>query len=118
MRYIPLLLASLLTLGCGAASHSDPLRASSFSPPSITMLTPNSVPQNSVPFAMTIMGTNFGTDALVFWNGAPQHTISVTSTQVTVAVTETDLMFPGLVPVYVRTGGMNTNTVDFQVAIQ
>jgi hypothetical protein len=82
------------------------------------MLTPNSVPVNSVPFAMTITGTNFGADALVFWNGVAQHTISVTSTEITVAVTETDLMFAGAVPIYVRTAGMNSNTLDFQVAIQ
>jgi hypothetical protein len=29
-----------------------------------------------------------------------------------------DLMFWGQVPVYVRTGGMNSNTVDFSVAPQ
>ena len=120
MRYIGLLLASLLTLGCGIGSgnHDPHSVVSVFSPPSISMLTPNSVPVNSVPFTMTINGGNFGTDAVVFWNGTPQFTIFVTSKQLMANVTDTDLMFAGLVPIYVRTGALNSNTVDFDVAIQ
>jgi hypothetical protein len=120
MRYISLLLAGLLTLGCGMSSenHDPHSVGSGFFPPSITTLTPNSVPVNSVPFTMTIDGSNFGTDAVVFWNGTPQFTIFLTSKQLIANVTETDLMFAGLVPIYVRTGGLNSNTMDFNVAVQ
>jgi hypothetical protein len=31
---------------------------------------------------------------------------------------ETNLMFAGLVPVYVRTAGLNSNTVQFNVSFQ
>jgi hypothetical protein len=115
MRYIAFLLASLLTLGCGMGSGNHDPRSvvAVFSAPSITTLTPN-----SVPFTMTINGSNFGTDAVVFWNNTPQFTMFVTSKQLMANVTENDLMFWGLVPVYVRTGGMNSNTVDFNVAAQ
>ncbi len=124
MRYLGLLLATLFTLGCGTpglnhdpANH-DPLKVVVFSPPAITTLTPNSVPVNSVPFTMTVNGSNFGTDALVFWQGTPQSTFFVTSNQLLVKVTDTDLDFMGLVPIYVLTGGQNSNTVDFDVAAQ
>jgi len=119
MRYIGLLLVSLLTLGCamGPVNH-DPHSVVSFSPPAIETLTPDSVPVNSVPFTMTINGSNFTTDAVVFWNGTPQFTIFVTSKQLMANVTATDLLFAGLVPIYVRTGGLNSNTVDFNVAVQ
>jgi len=119
MRYVGLLLASLLTLGCGMGSgNHDPRSVVSFSPPSIATLTPDSVPVNSVPFTMTINGNNFGTDAVTFWNGTPQFTIFVTSKQLMVSLTDTDLMFAGLAHVYVRTGGQNSNTVDFDVSVQ
>jgi hypothetical protein len=121
MRYIALLLASLLTIGCGAgtgAGNHDPLRIGIFAPPAITTLTPDSVPVNSVPFSMTINGDNFGTDAVAFWNGVPQRTFLVTSKQLMVAVTDADLMFAGLAHVYVHSGGQNSNTVDFDVAVQ
>src|SRR5580700_2467324 len=120
MRYVSLVLASLLTIGCGngVKSSGDPFKAVVFSPPAITTLTPNSVPVNSVPFSMTINGSNFGTDATVFWQGTAQSTLFITQNQLLVRVTATDLMFTGAVPVYVRTSGQNSNTVDFEVTAQ
>ena len=121
MRYFSLLLVSLLTMGCGTPGlNHDPgnLRVDVLSAPAIATLTPNSVPVNSVPFTMTVNGSNFGTDAIVFWNGTAQSTFFVTSNQLMVRLTDTDLMFTGLVPIYVRTGGQNSNTVDFDVTGQ
>jgi hypothetical protein len=121
MRYLGLLLVTLLTIGCGTPGSSgnhDPLRIFISSPPSIATLTPNSVPVNSVPFTMTINGNNFGTDAIVFWQGTAQSTLFITQNQLVVRVTPTDLMFTGEVPVYVRTLGQNSNTVDFEVTAQ
>jgi hypothetical protein len=120
MRYFGLVLASLLLIGCGTpgSSKSDPLREFVSSPPSIAELTPGSVPVNSVPFTMTINGSNFLPDAVVFWQGTPQSTLFVTPNQLMVKLTDTDLMFMGMVPVYVRTGGQNSNTVDFEVTAQ
>lgn len=126
MRYFSLLLVALLfvtllTVSCGTPASSgnhDPLVMTALSPPAILTLTPNSVPVNSVPFIMTINGSNFGTDAVVFWQGVAQSTAFVTSKQLMVRVTDTDLMFMGLVPIYVRSGGLNSNTVDFDVTPQ
>lgn len=120
MRYVPLLLASLVMIGCGSASNKTdpPQMVTVFAPPAITELSPTSVPVNSVPFVLTVNGTNFGTDAVVFWNGVAQHTVFITSSQLMVSLTETDLDFTGLVPVYVRTLGQNSNTVDFDVTAQ
>jgi hydrogenase maturation factor len=67
---------------------------------------------------MVVNGSNFGTDAVVFWRGTPRFTRAASSTQLQVAVTETDLMFAGVAPIYVRTGGLNSNTVDFDVAVE
>ena len=122
MRYFGLLLfVTLLTLGCGnpgKPGNNDPFKVATFVAPSITTLTPNSVPVNSVPFTMTINGSNFSNDAVVFWQGTPQLTFFVTSNQLMVTVTSTDLQFMGLVPIYVHTLGQNSNTVDFNVTPQ
>lgn len=116
-------LVSAITIGCGNGSRdpngmSGTLKGFGFSPPSITTLTPNSVPANSVPFTMTVNGQNFGTDALVFWNGTPVVTRFVSSGEVLADLTSTNLMFAGPAHVYVRTGGLNSNTVDFDVTAQ
>ena len=66
---------------------------------------------------MTINGTNFGTDALVFWNGVPQHTTFVSRNQLMVDVTVTDMSFAGQAKLYVQTAGRNSNTVTFDVGI-
>ena len=120
MRYFSLVLASLLLIGCGTSdqSKSDPVKVFASTPPSIAELTPGSVPVNSVPFTMTINGSNFLPDAVVFWQGTPQSTLFVTPNQLTVKLTNSDLMFMGMVPVYVRTGGQNSNTLDFEVTAQ
>lgn len=120
MRYIAVVFLSLFTFGCGAGSgfHGPGSIVQTFSPPSIRALTPGSVPVNSVPFTMTVDGDNFGTDAIVFWNNTPHFTIFVGSKQLLVNVTETDLMFAGMVPVFVRTAGLNSNTAVFNVAVQ
>lgn len=116
-------LVSAITIGCGSPSR-DPngmngrLKGFGFSPPSIATLAPNSAPVNSVPFTMTVNGQNFGTDATVFWNGTPVFTTFVSSGQVFADLTNTNLMFAGPAHVYVRTGGLNSNTVDFNVSAQ
>lgn len=121
MRRFPLLLATLVMLGCGAsAPKSDPPKfvavVGQF--PSITQLTPASTPANSVPFMLTVNGSNFGADAVAFLNGVPQHTIFITASQLVVTMTPADLQFTGLAPLYVRTLGQNSNTVDFDVTPQ
>jgi hypothetical protein len=121
MRLNSLLVLILFSLGCGAGQgnrNQGPHFSVALSRPSLTTLVPSSVPVNSAPFTMTVTGTNFGTDAIVFWNGAPQHTTFITSSQLQVAITDADIMLVGLIHVSVLTGGLNSNTVDFDVASQ
>jgi len=119
MRFTGLSLAILFAVGCGAGGR-DPhtMFGTSFTPPALMQLSPSSVPVNSVPFTLIVNGANFGRDALVFWNDVPQSTRFLSSQQLQVAVTEADLMQFGLAHIFVRTGGLNSNTVDFDVTAQ
>ena len=85
------------------------------SPPSITLLAPGSAPVGSVALTMVVTGNNFINGALVFWNGEPQSTVFVNSSELLVSVTQTELEFAGSAQVYVRTSGMNSNVLDFSV---
>lgn len=120
MRFTSVILACLFAVvGCGDSGHGvHRLKTSTFAPPSITELVPNSVRVNSVSFVMTVNGTNFSTDAIVIWNGTPLSTQFISSNQLVATLAATNLMNVGLTPVYVRTAGLNSNTVDFDVTPQ
>jgi hypothetical protein len=108
--------ALALSLGCGTTPHD--LKATfgtSSTPPALNAIDPHTVPVNSTPFVLTLNGHNFGRDAIVFWNNAPHMARFVSSTELQVSVTADDLTIFGLVQVYVQTGGMTSNTVDFDV---
>lgn len=118
MRFTMVLLAALMAAGCGAGNGKRPAGAtfsSTISQPSITALFPLSTPVNSVPFTLTVNGTGFATDAIVFWNGLPQQTTVLTSKQLIAMITSADLTVVGAIPVFVQTSGQNSNTVDFAV---
>jgi len=64
---------------------------------------------------MVVNGANFSTGAQAFWNNAPQSTVFVNANELLVSVTQTDMSFPGSAQVYVRSNGLNSNTVEFSV---
>ncbi len=113
-----MLLAIIILAGCGAGTGSQGhggVSVDAFSPPSMSALVPSGAPVNSSPFTITVKGKNFGTDAIVFWNGTALFTRFVDSNDLYASLTSTNLMLPGMIQVYVRTAGMNSNTLDFDL---
>lgn len=111
-----LLLAVAVSVGCGTGSpNRGGLKFVSSASPSISALQPNATPVNSVPFTLTVNGANFDSGAVVVWNGNPLLTTFVGPGQLLARLTSADLMFAGAIPVYVRMGGINSNTVTFEL---
>lgn len=119
LRFL-VLFSLMLLLACGTGSVTQPHMTvgSGLLPPAINMLEPQSAPVGAVAFTMTIVGKNFGPDAIVYWNGAPIHTTPINSQELMADITVEDLQMAGLVNIYVRTLGQNSNTVTFDVSIQ
>ena len=116
MRVTALLLTTALMFGCGYGSRNyNPGMPGTGAAPSIATLSPSSAMHGGTGFTLTINGNNFGADAAVYWNAAARATTYVTGNQVTAAITASDIANTGRVPVYVRSGGQNSNTVDFDV---
>lgn len=101
----------LFTAGCGYGSHSMGGNGA----PSIMSLSPNMANANDPAFMLTVTGSGFGTDAVVYWNGTALPSTYGSPTQVTATVSAADLMSAGMVPVNVRSGGMNSNMLNFTV---
>jgi hypothetical protein len=106
-----LVIIAMFGAGCGYSSHS----MGGAGAPSITSLGPNMATAGDPGFILTVNGSGFGTDSVVFWNGMALPSTYGTGTQVTATVSGADIMSAGMFPVSVRSGGMNSNMMNFTV---
>jgi len=111
IRLAFLMMFALFLAGCGYGSHYN----GGMGAPTITGLTPTMATAGDQDFTLTVNGSSFGTDAVVFWNGTALTSAYSSGTKVTAQVTANDVMNSGMVPVYVRSGGKNSNSVMFNV---
>ena len=107
-----LLLVTLLGSGCGYNSRNY---MNGPGMPAITQLSPDTTAANGPDFVLTVVGTGFGTDSLVYWGTATRGTTYVDTMHVTATITTADIMNVGTVQVYVHTGGRNSNTMAFTI---
>jgi hypothetical protein len=128
LKTIFLVLLTISTLGCGysrsgSGSGSDMMAAA---PPSISdPLLPNTATAGSAAFTLTVNGTGFVAESVVYWNSTAHATAFVTSAQLIAPISAADVANAGTVSVYVRNPGgtgiyndqpaQNSNLVNFTV---
>lgn len=101
-----LLLAMIaLTVACGYSSKTTPPVAGAI--PAIAQLAPTSATAGGPAFTLTVNGTNFGTKAVVNWNGVAQtsNTTYVSGSQLIVAVPASAIAATGTITVTVTNPG-------------
>ena len=103
---------TLMGAGCGYSSHNYMNRNGM---PKITQLSPSSAMAGGPAFALTVEGTGFGTDSLVYWGTTTRATTYDSTSQVKADITAADIMNAGMVQVYVRSGGANSNAMTFTI---
>jgi hypothetical protein len=111
-RMVLVSLLAFCLVGCGGYG-AGPMNGAAV--PSVSQLSPGAVMHGSATFAMTVTGANFGTDAVVYFNGNPIQTTYGTTTQVQAQVPAADVTAAAMVPVYVRTNGQNSNSMSFTI---
>lgn len=114
MKLIWVLLLAALAVGCGYGSNYNPNMGPSGSM-SIQQLSPSSANAGGPGFVLTVNGSGFGTSAVVYWNGSQRNSTYVTGNQLTATISASDIAQSGTVQVYVRSNGLNSNTVNFTV---
>ena len=85
-------------------------------PPTVTSLSPASVPAGASAFTLTVTGTGFVASSVVRWNGASRSTTFVSATQLQAAIPATDVSSVGSNSVSVVTpapGGGTSVSVAF-----
>jgi hypothetical protein len=102
---ISLLTLIALSTACGYSSKPAPTTPGTA--PTIAQLTPDSAPHGGDAFTLTVTGTNFGSKAVVNWNGVAQttNTTVMSGTELTVAVPASAIMAAGTVKVTVTNPG-------------
>ena len=108
------MLSAILISACGGYKAPS-MNMSTPGGPMIAELVPNSATSGSPGFTLTINGSGFGTDAVIFWNSSMTSTMYVTGNQLIAAIPAADLGMKGTVSVYVRTNGQNSNMVRFTI---
>jgi hypothetical protein len=89
-----------LTMACGYSAKMTPPTAGST--PAISTLNPESATSGGAAFTLTVNGSNFGSKAVVNWNGAAQTaTTYITGNQLTVAIPASLIMNSGSVEITV-----------------
>lgn len=78
--------------------------------PSVSSISPSSATTGGAGFVLTVNGGSFSSNAVVVWNGSPQTTSFVSSSQLTAAISSTQIAQPDTAAVYVYnpTGGTET----------
>jgi len=84
------------TPGCGSNTVWQPLTVQSSNPVPVTNgISPNNQNVNSPAFTITVIGANFETGSVVYFNGLPRATTYGNASQVTAAILSGDLANPG-----------------------
>lgn len=96
-------LLTLIALGTACGYSSKPAPPAVGTAPTIAQLSPDSTNAGGVAFTLTVTGTNFGSKAVVNWNGVAQtaNTTVMSGTELTVAVPASAIMASGTVQVTV-----------------
>ena len=128
MKTIVLILLTLSTLGCGgygSGSGSGSGSMAAGAPHIVTPLVPNTATAGSAAFTLTVNGSGFVSQSVVYWNSTAHTTTFVTSSQITAAISAADVANAGAVPVFVKNPGgtgiynnqpaQNSNMVNFTV---
>jgi len=121
MKLSLVILLTMIATGCGGYGSKMPAPGVASS---ISELVPNNTGTGAPTFTMTINGTGFSTNSIVFFNNVAEPTTFMSSTQLTAMIPTAAVASAGTMPVFVRVttgGGMygptsqNSNTVNFTV---
>jgi hypothetical protein len=104
MKLLMVLLIAATGVGCGYSKHAiTPVQPGTM--PAIAQLVPPSTAAGSSQFTLEVDGTNFGSRAVVNFNGAPMTTTPVSGTKVMATIPASAVMTTATVPVTVTNPG-------------
>ena len=116
MKPVFALLLTLVTLGCGGyGSMHNYNSMMTGTAVQISQIVPISKPAGAAGFMMTVNGSGFSGNAVVYWNATALSTTFISANQLVAGVPASDLAVPATVQVHVNSNGMASNMMSFMV---
>ena len=115
MKIVGALLLTIVSLGCGYGSmhnYSNPMTGTAVR---MSQIVPNATTAGTTGFTLTINGSGFSGNSVVYWNSMALGTRFVTANQLVASVPTSEVAMPATVQVYVNSGGMTSNMLMFMV---
>jgi len=110
MKHILVVLLTLITLGCGYNASM-----ASRGTAQLMQVQPNTVNAGGPAFMLTVNGSGFSTNSVVYWNGMPLGTRFLTANQLVANVPASLIAMPETIQVYVLTNGTTSNTMNVAI---
>jgi hypothetical protein len=121
MKLICLFAIMLATFGCGYGSNYNSKTGgmNTGAAAKISTLAPSSATAGGAGFTLTVNGTSFASNSIVYFGGAAMSTTVVTTSQLMATIPASSIVTTGTVPVYVNSAGniygVTSNTINFTV---
>ncbi len=119
MKSLSVFVLLMVSLGCGGYGSGNGVKPST---PTIASLSPDNVNAGSSQFVLTVNGSAFNNNSVVYWNSARVTTTYMSASELTATIPATDIAAAGMASVYVNTPGTgvyatgtNSNSVPFTI---
>jgi hypothetical protein len=114
MKLVCILLLTIASLGCGYGSMHN-YNTMTGASVQMSQIVPNSRTAGTAGFMMTVNGSGFSSNSVVYWNSMPLGTTFISGNQLVAAVSPSEIAMPATVQVYVSSHGMASNMMMFTV---
>jgi hypothetical protein len=114
MKLVFVLLLTLVALGCGYGSMRN-YNMMTGAAVKMSEIVPTTATAGASGFMLTVDGSGFSSNAIVYWNSMALGTTFVSGNQLVAAVPASQVAMPATVQVYVNSNGMASNMMKFMV---
>lgn len=113
MKLLRVLLLTAITVGCGYGSKYHSNMMGTFV--QMTQLLPANATAGGPAFQMTVNGSGFSPNSVLYWGSMPLNPSFVMANQLVVVVPASLIAMPRMVQVYVNSNGVSSNMMSFTV---
>jgi len=118
MKLISVLLLTVVALGCGYGSMHNYNNTMTGTAVQMSQIVPTNTTAGSAGFMLTVNGSGFASNSVVYWNSMALSTTFISGNQLVAGVPASGLALPATVQVYVNSSGMASNMMTFTVKAQ